>query len=94
MAIIGSWILNIAQQLRSNDDVPKLFQKVGILGPTKARMKSALRRWTLEAIRPAQSVPLTEQELCIWATRPLEEGPSRLRERGGFLRDLGFRMGP
>lgn len=90
--MIGSGILNIAQQLRSNDDVSKLFKKVGILGSTKARMKSALQRWTLEGVRSVQSVRLTEQELCIWAIRPLEDGPSRLRERGGFLRDLGFRI--
>lgn len=49
--MMGVRVWYIAQQLRSNKNIPKLFKKVGILGPAKPRMESALSRVALEVDR-------------------------------------------
>jgi len=65
----------LVQELRSDDDVPKLFKEAGILDPAESPMG-------LEKV-------LTEHVSCICATALLVAGTSRFSRRGGRLRGFG-----
>ena len=84
----------LIEQLRCDYNVPELFQKERVFGPTEPTMNSGLGMNTVSMIIDSDDfLCLTEQVLWIWATVPFARGDSSVSMREDVFRNFGCLIG-